>query len=138
MATNFLSIPILDFALASDPQTKPQFLSDLRNALTNVGFYYLKNHPIPREDIDAVIKYAPQFFDLPADEKERIRMIHSPHFFGYSRFGAELTKGQVDQREQFDFGTSSEVRWQPGDPDYMRLWGPSQVCAPCGHWPVHV
>ena len=128
MATNFSSIPILDYSLAADPATKPRFLAELRNALTNVGFYYLTNHTVPQDDVAAVTAYAPRFFELPAAEKERIRMVHSPHFFGYSRFGAELTKGRVDQREQFDFGTSATVRWQPGDSDYMRLWGPSQVC----------
>ena len=129
MATNFSSIPILDYAQAFDPATKPQFLADLRNALTNVGFYYLKNHPIPPADTDAVVSYSPRFLDLPQEEKERIRMVHNAHFFGYSRLGAELTKGKVDQREQFDFGTSSAPRWKEGDPDFMRLWGPSQVCA---------
>lgn len=130
MATNFSSIPVLDYSLLSDPSTKPQFIAQLHNALVNVGFYYLTNHPVPEEDIEAVVAYAPKFFDLPAEEKERIRMIHSPHFFGYSRFGAELTKGKVDQREQFDFGTSSEIRWKEGDPEFMRLWGPSQVRYP--------
>ena len=127
MATNFSSIPILDFSLSRDPATKPQFLAELRNALTNVGFYYLQNHAIPKADIDAIISYVPRFFDLPDEEKERIRMVHSPHFFGYSRFGAELTKGKVDQREQFDFGTSLVSSWKPGDPDYLKLWGPSQA-----------
>ncbi|KIP09459.1 hypothetical protein PHLGIDRAFT_102892 [Phlebiopsis gigantea 11061_1 CR5-6] len=126
MATNFSSIPILDYSLLSDPTTRPQFISQLQNALTNVGFYYLTNHPVPQDDVDAAIAFAPRFFDLPVEEKERIRMIHSPHFFGYSKLGAEMTKGQVDQREQFDFGTSAEVRWKEGDPDFMRLWGPSQ------------
>ncbi|EKM54780.1 uncharacterized protein PHACADRAFT_258873 [Phanerochaete carnosa HHB-10118-sp] len=126
MATNFSSIPILDFSLSSNPETKPLFLAELRNALTNVGFYYLKNHPIPQAEIDAIIAYVPRFFDLPDAEKERLRMVHSPHFFGYSRFGAELTKGKVDQREQYDFGTSLQSKWQPGDPEYLKLWGPSQ------------
>lgn len=127
MTTNFSSIPVLDFSLSRDPATKPKFLTELRNALTNVGFYYLQNHTIPKEDIDTIISYVPRFFDLPDDEKERIRMVHSPHFFGYSRFGAELTKGKVDQREQFDFGTSVASTWKSGEPDYLRLWGPSQV-----------
>ncbi|GJE92847.1 clavaminate synthase-like protein [Phanerochaete sordida] len=126
MATNFASIPILDFSLSQRAETKPQFLADLRTALTDVGFYYLKNHTIPLEDIDALVALIPDFFALPAAEKERVRMVHSPHFFGYSRFGAELTKGRVDQREQFDFGTSTASKWQPGDPEYLKLWGPSQ------------
>ena len=55
-------------------------------------------------------------------------MANSEHFLGYSRLGAELTKGKVDQREQFDFATRHVCRWKEGDPEYYRLWGPSQVC----------
>ncbi len=46
---------------------------------------------------------------------------------GYSSLGSELTKGAVDQREQFDFGTPYECKWRPGDPEYLKLWGPPQV-----------
>ncbi|CAL1706053.1 unnamed protein product [Somion occarium] len=53
-------------------------------------------------------------------------MVNSPHFFGYSRFGAELTKGKTDQREQFDFATPYENQWKPGDPEYLKLWGSPQ------------
>ena len=55
-------------------------------------------------------------------------MANSEHFLGYSRLGAELTKGKVDQREQFDFATKHVCRWKEGDAEYYRLWGPSQVC----------
>ena len=102
-------------------------LAALRNALTNVGFFYLNNHTVPPACVDAAAAFCPRLFALPAAEKERIRMVHSPHFFGYSRLGAELTKGRVDQREQFDFGTPHEGYYEPGDPDYVRLWGPAQV-----------
>ncbi|KAI0674896.1 Clavaminate synthase-like protein [Trametes maxima] len=123
---NFSSVPILDWSLLSTPEGKAKFLDQQRHALVNVGFLYLSNAPVARADIDAVVAYMPRLFDLPQEEKERIRMVHSPHFFGYSRFGAEFTKGRTDQREQFDFGTPYESRWVPGDPEYLRLWGPSQ------------
>ena len=54
-------------------------------------------------------------------------MRNSPHFFGYNRLGAELTKGTVDQREQFDFATDYQCTWTEGKPEYLRLWGPSQA-----------
>ncbi|KAI0644713.1 Clavaminate synthase-like protein [Trametes meyenii] len=123
---NFSSVPILDWDLLSTPEGKAKFLDQQRHALVNVGFLYLSNPPVACADIDAVVAYMPRLFDLPQEEKERIRMVHSPHFFGYSRFGAEFTKGRTDQREQFDFGTPYESKWAPGDPEYLRLWGPSQ------------
>lgn len=135
MATNFSSIPILDYTQLKSPETRPEFISQLLNVLINVGFFYLSNTPVLDSEIsDKIIEYTPRFFDLPQEEKEKIRMVHSPHFFGYSRFGAELTKGKVDQREQFDIGTPlerTEGRWNPGEPEFLRLWGPSQVCLVC-------
>jgi hypothetical protein len=66
---SFSTIPILDLSLAKDPSTKPQFLSELRHALLEVGFLYLKNVGIPEELTQAVIKEGVAFFDLPMDEK---------------------------------------------------------------------
>ena len=127
MAANFSSIPILDFALASDQAHKPEFIDQLRHALINVGFLYLKNHSVPQQVIDDLIGYIPRLFDLPQETKNKIVMANSPHFLGYSKLGAEFTKGKTDYREQFDIATPHQTRWRPGAPEYLRLWGPSQV-----------
>ncbi|KAL7281369.1 hypothetical protein ACG7TL_004679 [Trametes sanguinea] len=132
---NFSSVPILDWSLLSTKEGHAKFIEQLRHALINVGFLYLANPPVAREDIDALIAYTPRLFDLPQEEKESIRMANSPHFFGYTRLGAELTKGKTDQREQFDFGTPYESQWKPGDPEYLRLWGPAQACIGPSDWP---
>ena len=65
----FTSIPILDLSLASDPETKPAFLADLRHALMEVGFLYLRNVGIPDELYEQVITEGKAFFDLPMEEK---------------------------------------------------------------------
>jgi isopenicillin N synthase-like dioxygenase len=125
---NFSSVPVLDYSLVGDPVTKPEFISHLRHALINVGFLYLSNSPVPQQDVDALVAYIPQLFALPQQAKDKIRMTNSEHFLGYSKLGSEFTKGTTDLREQFDFGTPHVCRWNPGDPDYLRLWGESQVC----------
>jgi len=125
--TDFEAVPVLDYSLVNSPTAKATFLDQLRHALINVGFLYLSNHPVPQTDIDRLIDYIPKLFDLPQEAKDKIRMVNSPHFLGYSSFGTELTKGTVDQREQFDFATRHTCRWKEGDPDYHRIWGPSQV-----------
>jgi isopenicillin N synthase-like dioxygenase len=66
---SFTSIPVLDLALARDPETKPKFLLDLRDALMEVGFLYLKNVGIPDELFDEVIRQGKAFFDIPLEEK---------------------------------------------------------------------
>ena len=65
---------------------------------------------------------------LPQEAKDKIQTANLEHFLGYSRLGAELTKGKVDQMEQFDFVMRHVCRWKEGDPEYYHLWGPSQVC----------
>jgi isopenicillin N synthase-like dioxygenase len=126
-SADFSSVPILDYSLINSPRTKPEFLSQLRHALINVGFLYLSNHPVSQPDIDSLVGYIPKLFALPHEAKEAIKMANSEHFLGYSRLGAELTKGAVDQREQFDFATRHVSRWKEGDPDHYRLWGPPQA-----------
>jgi isopenicillin N synthase-like dioxygenase len=123
---NFTSVPILDYSLLSSPSTKPQFISQLRSALINVGFLYLSHPPV---DPSGLISYIPRLFALPQDVKDSLRMANSPHFLGYSRFGAELTKGETDLREQWDIATQHDTRWKEGEPIYYRLWGASQVSA---------
>ncbi|KAH9940370.1 Clavaminate synthase-like protein [Epithele typhae] len=122
----FSTIPVLDYSLLATPDGHREFVAELRHALVHVGFLYLANPPVDPDVVAALIDYTPRLFDLPQEEKERILMANSPHFFGYSRFGAEFTKGKTDQREQFDFGTPYQSRWQPGMPEFVKLWGPSQ------------
>lgn len=126
-ASNFSSVPVLNYALLANEADRVTFINQLRHALINVGFLYLKNHPVPQDIVEKLIDYIPKVFDLPQEAKDKVKMSNSEHFLGYSRLGTELTKGQVDQREQFDFGTKHKCRWQKGDPDYYRIWGPSQV-----------
>ena len=124
---HFSSIPILDYALLSSPDTRTVFVQQLDHALVDVGFLYLEHPPVPDALFDDVIAYLPRVFGLPQERKDALRMANSPHFLGYSRLGVEMTKGTADQREQFDIATPFEDRWQPGEPEYLRLWGPSQV-----------
>ncbi|KAF5365049.1 hypothetical protein D9758_010995 [Tetrapyrgos nigripes] len=127
--TNFARIPVLDYSLSSSSSTpgdRQQFLSQLQNALINVGFLYLSNPPVSQSVVDDLRSYIPRLFSLPQDEKDKLKMSNSPHFLGYSRLGAELTKGLVDYREQYDFGTPHGCQWRPGEPEYKRVWGPSQ------------
>ncbi|KAH9071137.1 Clavaminate synthase-like protein [Lactarius deliciosus] len=127
-AANFTSIPTLNYDLLASPDTRPSFIQQLQDALINVGFLYLEHPPIPTSLIDEVVAYLPRLFALPQARKDALRMANSPHFLGYSRLGVERTKGVADQREQFDIATplGADDRWTPGEPEYLRLWGPSQ------------
>jgi isopenicillin N synthase-like dioxygenase len=101
-AQSFTSIPVLDYSLSSSPDTKPRFLSELRNAVVNVGFFYLVHTPIAPHVQQAFIEKSLALCDLPLEKKLEIEMVNSKHFLGYSRLGAETTASKTDYREQFD------------------------------------
>jgi isopenicillin N synthase-like dioxygenase len=127
--TDFTSIPLIDFQKSLDPATKPQFLKELREAAAGVGFLYLQNPPIAA--IGAVSDYTKRLFTIPQSEKDKLDLGNVPHFLGYTRPGTEHTKGKMDAREFFDFGTPCECPWEEGKPEYLKLWGPSQVQSVC-------
>ncbi|GJC84994.1 putative 2-oxoglutarate-dependent dioxygenase DIN11 [Colletotrichum liriopes] len=129
---SFTSIPVLDLALAQDPETKPQFLDDLRHALMEVGFLYLKNVGIPDELFQRVIREGKAFFEIPTEEKYpddiirlRIEMKNAKSFLGYSQLSAEITAGKIDHREQIDLSTEHPIPG-PNDPLYYNLLAPNQ------------
>lgn len=66
---SFTNVPVLDLSLARSADTKPDFLDQLRHALLEVGFLYLKNIGIPQELIENVVEEGVKFFDIPMEEK---------------------------------------------------------------------
>ena len=105
ISTSCPGIPVLDLSLAADPESRPLFLSQLHDAIFNVGFLYIVNHGIAESKISSLVDKLPALFDLPPDIKASLSKLNSPHFLGYSGFAEETTLGKRDLREQFDFGT---------------------------------
>lgn len=98
-AMDFTTVPVLDLSLAESPETEPQFLSELRNALVQVGFFYLKNHSIPESVQRDAIQQAMELFDLPLDKKLEMETVKSKHFLGYNRMASEKTAAEIDYNE---------------------------------------
>lgn len=135
----FTTIPIIDLSQASSLSTRPALLAELRHALLQVGFMYIKSHSILPETIDNLVEILPALFSLPPEVKAASSIMNSPHFLGYSNFGSETTAGKVDQREQFEIGTElpdvyaglGEDEKSSGRRRYLRLQGPNQ-------WPTRL
>ncbi|KAF9774048.1 hypothetical protein IL306_008021 [Fusarium sp. DS 682] len=125
MADNFTSIPILDFSYSQSPASKPKFLSDLRTALVKVGFFQIKNSPLPLQLQQDALRLSAQFFNLPTDEKLKIENIHSRHFLGYSKINSESTASQTDHNESILLGPDLPALG-PNEPIYLSVQGPNQ------------
>ena len=79
-----------------------------------MGFFYLTGHDVPDGLIDRVLAAARRLFALPQADKDAVAMVRSPHFRGYTRLGGELTRGEVDWREQIDIGPERDADRRPG------------------------
>ena len=125
------TVPTLDLrrAEAGDAECAA-FLSDLRKAARDVGFFYLVGHGIEDDLVRKVLALTRGFFALPAEDKLAIEMVNSPHFRGYNRAGFEHTRGRPDWREQLDVGAERPALLSDGSvPAWARLQGPNQWLA---------
>ncbi|ANS42087.1 isopenicillin N synthase family dioxygenase [Serratia inhibens] len=122
------TLPLLDLSqLDGDAQQRQAFLDDLRAAARDVGFFYLRGHGVDTRLNAQLQQRARQFFALPEADKLAVQMVHSPHFRGYNRAAAELTRGQPDWREQFDIGAERPaLQLTEETPRWARLQGPNQ------------
>ena len=76
-------IPVLDVSdyLAGVSGAREQLAPVLHQALTEVGFFYLVGHDVPRELIDTVFQESERFHALPLARKEEIKL--NDVFVGY-------------------------------------------------------
>ncbi|RAL08709.1 putative oxidoreductase [Aspergillus homomorphus CBS 101889] len=127
MAVNFSEIPVIDYTLSKSPATAPKFLGQLRDALIQVGFFYLENHPISSTLQWDLKDQSRQFFDLSSEKKNQLGM--NKHFVGYVGMAVSTTANHKDHRESLTLGYEC---LPPGadEPLYRNLRGPNP-------WPDH-
>lgn len=109
---NFDSIPIIDLAPHLDGSDKQKVAKDIRWALGNAGFMYVKNHGISAQFIEDVFAVTRRFFALPQEEKMALHVKHSGIALrGYTEVFGENTDPTKtkDLKECFDIGPECEV-----------------------------
>lgn len=101
-------IPKVDLQqyIQGDAAAQKQFVADLGNAFTEIGFVALKGHllsPSLQENLYTQIR---AFFDLPFEVKKKYEIQGIGGQRGYTSFGKETAKGQTtaDLKEFWHFG----------------------------------
>jgi len=70
------AIPVIDLGpfLAGEPGALERTASALQHAQENVGFYFVKNHGVPQDLIDAVFEQTAAFHAEPLEEKLKVKV----------------------------------------------------------------
>ncbi len=77
------TIPIIDLGpfLAGEEDALDRAARELRFALTEIGFYFIVNHGVPREKIQAAFEQVKRFHAQPVEKKLALKL--DPHNTGY-------------------------------------------------------
>ncbi len=94
-------IPIIDLGdfLAGKPGAQETAAQELRYAAENVGFYFIQNHGVPQDLVDATFDASRRFHDLP--EADKMVLKANKHNIGYMGYGASVSRAsQVYEGER--------------------------------------
>jgi isopenicillin N synthase-like dioxygenase len=118
----FSEIPVIDLApLIQRTAAMSHTVDELAKACTEVGFFYIRNHGLPRSVLDALIAQMQQFFALPVEVKTQTAIEDSPQFRGYLPINYKGT-GNKGNNLQEGFLVMPERAPDPRYPTY----GPNQ------------
>lgn len=119
---SFDKIPVVDIAPLLDGSDPHGVARQIRWALSNTGFMYVKNHGIAQDFVDSVFDVTRRFFDLPMQRKMELHVSRSDVALrGYIEpFGENTDPGKTkDLKECFDIGPERDALEGP-------FFGPNQ------------
>ncbi len=96
----------LNLFLSNNPIEKQQFVTQIGDAFTSIGFVALKGHFLSNELIEELYTQIKLFFNLPQEIKEKYEIQGLGGQRGYTSFGKESAKGKKegDLKEFWHFG----------------------------------
>ncbi|WP_052257675.1 isopenicillin N synthase family dioxygenase [Leisingera sp. ANG-DT] len=104
---SFDKIPVIDISALNTGGSLFEVAKEIRWALTNVGFFYVKNHGVPEAVVNGAFDETRAFFDLPLQDKMDLHISKSGLALrGYIEIFGENTdpKKTKDLKECFDIG----------------------------------
>ena len=112
-------VPLIDISpLETDSEATLQVSKEIGQACRTHGFFYIQGHGVDESMQQEVEEVSRQFFALPEEEKQAIRMeLGGKAWRGFFSVGEELTSGKPDVKEGIYFGQeldTSDPRVQNG------------------------
>ena len=124
---DFSEIPVINIAALQDgrPSEMDRVTAEIVSACETAGFFYVLDHGVPSEMVDAVFAAARWFFARPEAERDALNVATSPNFRGYVPMG--ITGPNVPRRMLEAFQMMLDLG--PDDPDVRAgnvMYGPNR------------
>lgn len=116
------NLPVIDLGglFTGDPQDKARVAAELGDAARTSGFFYITNHGIPQEQVDALFAASKEFHEKTRSFKMKYWSGFTTHHRGYVPFeenGSNFPKS-INFNEAWDMSYEA-----PEDhPDYIAKW----------------
>ncbi|MEA2779479.1 MAG: hypothetical protein QOK29_1023 [Rhodospirillaceae bacterium] len=104
--TSIESLPIIDLSgvRSGDARRLEEAAAKIRDACTTVGFFYVTNHGVPEQLIDAAVCAAKIFFDSPIELKRQVAVNHRHRGFNELGDATMYQAKKPDYKEFFTIG----------------------------------
>lgn len=113
-----MSIPVIDLqgALTLGAPRSAEVAAQMRAAAMASGFFYVRHHGVPAEQVQAQFDLARRLLDVPQATREALEMHKSPSLRGYELMGAQTldATARPDLKESFYCGMA-----YPADHPYV-------------------
>jgi isopenicillin N synthase-like dioxygenase len=130
------SVPVIDIAafFGADESARQQVAREVNAACTDIGFLVVTGHRVPAALIAEMRSVSRQFFDMPVDEKLRLRM-PPDRYRGYIAVGNEALANSLDEQTPPDLKESFSIGpIDVPDDEYHRSAKPGNFFA-ANMWP---
>ncbi|KAI5988393.1 hypothetical protein EDD15DRAFT_2371411 [Pisolithus albus] len=104
----FDSIPIINMGCVSTPEERATLAWQIREACVKVGFFYVSDHGIPQETIDAVFSAMKAYFSLPLETKMKLYHREGANYRGY----APLSDANFSAESRGDMFEGFVIGWE--------------------------
>ncbi|GAA5971821.1 hypothetical protein JCM11641_001527 [Rhodosporidiobolus odoratus] len=125
-AKPFSTLPVISLArLNGTAEERKALAGEIAQACVDSGFFYIADHGVSQEAIDAAFGEAKTFFAQPSEKKMLVDLHKGNSFKGYAPLKGELVDpaSRGDVHEAWDMGDDSQVlkHGQTGN-----LWPPAE------------
>lgn len=127
-------IPVIDISKLrqnTTPEELKPTLELIQSSLSDLGFFYIRNHGVSEELQNQIISLSQKFFSEDLDRKMKISMDKGGRAWrGYFPPGGELTSGKPDRKEGIYFGrelSSDHEQVKAGTPLHGQNQWPTEI-----------